>query len=406
MQRQRVKSSIHRQRPPSPRGGSAGLGTSRSRRLGLLTIISVLGMLAGVPVAHAQDNDLPPEIIFNSPPATDTHSLVSALAVPEDQQLKNVQIDPALRALVQQLEDPSFEVREQATRKLVEMAPDKMQLYAMLAPSSDLSPEQRYRLLAALREYLLNSPRGAVGISMEPVMQMMGGPIEIRVTDLLPGLPAERVLKIDDRITHVDDQPLFANDDLQFRVQCKRPGDKVTLTIKRPRPDANAADAGRDANRPVHFDTLRVELELGSAELLREFNERRPLPLNQALPVSPTRVESMRIAQARQAEQYLAPRPRTVVVTGHSTLLAGSGAPQQAAPDPDVENHPTVREILRQRKRMQSNAVTFEEAQQIRDQWDKQLIDLYRQTQSRALTTEQREYLFAVIERCMELMRE
>src|ERR1043165_1917174 len=95
-----------------------------------------------------------------------------SLAMPSPEELKQVKVDPALRALVQQLEDPSFAAREEATRKLIEASPDRMQLYAILRPGSDITPEQRYRLLAALRENLVKSPRGAIGISMQPVQPM------------------------------------------------------------------------------------------------------------------------------------------------------------------------------------------------------------------------------------------
>jgi hypothetical protein len=378
-----------------------------SGRVGVIAPLACAAMMLMTSMAIAQDDDLPPEIIFNPQPAARAWSVTSALAMPDPTQLKNVKIDPTLRAVVHQLEDPSFEVREQATKKLIEMAPDKMQLYAMLAPGSDLSPEQRYRLLAALREHLLKSPRGAVGISMEPVQQMMGGPLEIRVTDLLPGLPAERVLKVNDRITHVDDQPLFAYDDLQFRVQCKRPGDKVALIIKRPRTELEAPPAGREANHQPQFDVMRIELELGSAELLREFNEARAAQFNQALPQLPQRVETMRLAEAKAADQNLAPKPRPIAITGNSPLVAsGASGMVEFGLDPDVESHPVVREILRYRKLINSGEITPQQQQALRDQWEKELIELYRQTQSRLLTADQREYLNSVIERCADLMQE
>ena len=380
------------------------LGGNSRRGSSIALALCALTMFASV--ATAQDEMLPPEIIFQVPANAKTWSVASALAMPDPVQLNNVKIDPTVRALAMQLEDASFEVREQATNKLIEMAPDKMQLYALLAPESDLTAEQRYRLLAALREHLLNSPRGAVGISMEPVQPIiMGGPLEIRVTDLLPGLPAERVLKLNDRITHVDDQPLFAYDDLQFRVQCKRPGDKVALTIKRPKTDPAVLNAGREANQPIPFEVIRVELELGSAELLREFNEARAQQFNQALPQLPQRVETIRLTEVQRASQNFSPKPRSIAITGSSAILASDAHAATAELDPDVENHPTVQEVLRHRKLIETGDVTVEELQIIRDRWERELEELSRQAQNRMLTSDQRAYLNAVIYRCMQLMQ-
>src|SRR5688500_4657765 len=113
--------------------------------------------------------------------------------LPPREVLEAISVDPALRDLAQRLDDPSFAVREKATHELLERQVDRNQIYAMLEFDS-LSAEQRYRLLAAVRDSLVNMPRGALGIQMQQVQFNRQGPIEVRVQDLLPNLPAEKVL--------------------------------------------------------------------------------------------------------------------------------------------------------------------------------------------------------------------
>ncbi len=388
---------------------------ARGRAAGLLALALVL---SGVRSLHAQ-NDPPrvkitPGIALQLNEPVFTSTLNGEMILPTAEELKNVKIDPALRAIVQQLEDPSFAVREQATKQLIENAPDKMQLYALLYGEETLTPEQRYRLLGALRESLLSIPRGAVGISMQPFQPMMGGPMEIRVTELIPGLPAERVLKIGDRITQVDGQPLAMFDDLQFRVQSKKPGEKVSLVIKRPRLDAQGRQLV-DANNEALVDVLPIELELGSAEVLRRYNEATQFPNQAGNPFGnqgnrqlSQRVETMRQAEAETAARKFGPMAHPVAVDANSHLVAAkSTSPDEPAPlDPEVERHPLVQAIRTQQNLISQGRVTLEQKKLWHDQWQVQLYDLYRQTQNRQLTRSQQEYLQQVIERFAELMQQ
>lgn len=332
----------------------------------------------------------------------------SDFGIPGEAQLKDVAIDPALQVLVDQLEHPSFDVREQATRALIESHPDRLQMYALLSRSKALSPEQRYRVLTALRESLLRTPRGAIGISMQAMQQFDNlGTIEIRVTDLIPGLPAEKVLKVGDRITQVDGRPLTMHDDLQFRVQCKKPGDTVRLTVKRAKVGEAAPPAVPGLDDAALFETVEFELQLGSAESLREFNQAAINQLNrfeQGLIQPASRVERNRMAEAKMADQALAPRPRTIPVEGASRLTEPPTS-QRRILDPEVEQYPAIRELIWHRQRIQQQIVTVDELQMLTDQWQAQLIDLYNQSQDPSLSQDRREFLNRVIQRYLELLQ-
>jgi hypothetical protein len=229
------------------------------------------------------------------------------------------------------------------------------------------------------------------------------------VQDLIPGLPAERVLRIGDRITHIDGAPLLRMEDLQFHVQTRRPGDKVLLSVQRARiePDGKLI---LDANNEVMLERLEIEIELGSAELLRDFHSRiNPANMgNQLVQTSPSMVERGRLREAADAIKQYSPQPRAVEVRGGPLALLQATARTTAMPgaygsdaDPQVEQHPAIQAMLMQRRLIADGGV---EPQVFRQQWRLQLLELVRQTQEPGLPREQRLYLHRVIERYMELI--
>jgi hypothetical protein len=152
---------------------------------------------------------------------------------------------------------------------------------------------------------------------------------------------------------------------------------------------------------------FQIELELGSTDLLREFNE---AALNQANRLDPalrlglSRVERNRLNEARIAGEALAPRPRPISVDGESRLVGRLNA-QNRSIDLEVEQHPAIRELLWQQKRLDVEIVTPEDMQMLTAHWQKQLEDLYQQTQDDTITRDRREYLDRVIRRYLELLR-
>lgn len=280
-------------------------GRSASR-----TIVAAFGAAALAAGASAQqvDPDMPavlrqravrqPEVIVPMPPP-------EGGMFPSRDELAETEIPAALDELAARLDDPDYTKREAATRSLVEGDFDLIELYALL-DQRPLSGEQRYRVLAAIWERLLESPHGALGITLgfQPG-DLPGEPGEVIVRDLLPGLPAEHVLQRGDFITRIDGAELYAQSDLVLRVQMKRPGDAVQLTVKRPLRDAEGKPL-TDRTGQIRFDTRTIDIELGSAELLARFDDGR----------SQGRIDMERRRQAQRAAAYYAPRPKQIELTG------------------------------------------------------------------------------------------
>ena len=120
--------------------------------------------------------------------------------MPSRELLDDVEIDAALLSCIERLGDPTYGLREQATVELSTGDFAREQIYAAMARLT-LTAEQRHRLLTALTDKLLSTPRGAVGISViNPRVQ----PEKIIVRTLLADLPAVKVLDVGDRITHLN----------------------------------------------------------------------------------------------------------------------------------------------------------------------------------------------------------
>lgn len=235
-------------------------------------------------------------------PQMEAPRAVGPLAFPTRQELASVNVTAQVMALVARLDHPCYREREAATQALQDGRDNQRQLYAVLAQEA-LSAEQRHRLLAVVRQRLLNTPRGALGISMlfeQPDANQPGGSV---IMDLLPGLPAERVLQRGDRITHVDGNPLNARNDLIHRVQARRPGDEVQLVVNRVRRDGDGRPLWNEARQP-EYETLEIGIVLASAELLRDRAGNSP-PGTSA-------VEQVRLIEAQHAAQLFAPRPKLI----------------------------------------------------------------------------------------------
>ena len=231
-------------------------------------------------------------------PQMEAPRVVEPLAFPTPQELASVNVTAQVMALVARLDHPCYREREAATKALQDGRDNRRQVYAVLAREA-LSAEQRHRLLAVVRQRLLNTPRGALGIRMlfeQPHANHPGGSV---IMDLLPGLPAERVLQRGDRITHVDGNPLNGTNDLIHRVQARRPGDEVQLVVYRVRRDGDGRPLWNQARQP-QYETLEIGIVLGSAELLKQFGSRK------------SEVESIREAEADWAMTLFAPRPALI----------------------------------------------------------------------------------------------
>lgn len=253
--------------------------------------------------------------------------------------LATVPIDPGTLALVVDLDAADYQRREIVTRRLLGEDVPITQLYAVLAQAT-LNAEQRYRLLDVLRERLVNTPRGALGIGMQPgfpVFPANGEPMEIKVERLIEGLPAREVLRINDRIQRINGQILRHGNDLRRIVESHKPGERLTLTILRPR--TNEHDEQILVDDRVVYDTIDVEIVLGSAELLGEPT------------MADSQIRTERRIKAQQAAMQFAPPARQVVTQ-----------PTEMTPQLDedvllsayIDADPDVQQILNDRRSLRN----------------------------------------------------
>lgn len=288
--------------------------------------------------------------------------------------------DGRLMVYVAQLEDPSYLQREEATQALLDLDLDRTRLYALLEREG-LTAEQRQRLIAVFREQLVKIPRGAVGIRMNWSLRAPGGPGEVEITELVEGLPAERVLELGDRISHVDGRPLLTQNDLVTRVQRKLPGEHVMLTVHRPRLDEDGKQIIDEGGRPA-YEVIEAKLELGSAELL--INPDTGLPERGG----PVEADREREARTIAAEYGLQPRP--IVIRGlHPELLTDDL-------DTLVELHAAIRMIRTERRLIQERRL--EVTSSIKARWAHQLALLQGQLADEGLEPHERMYLEKVVD--------
>ncbi len=232
--------------------------------------------------------------------------------------LERVTVPQATLDLVSQLDAPRWSDRVSAAQTLVEQETNTEQLYRVLI-YHDPTPEQRYRLLRVLKSRLLTTPRGALGIRMNSIGPNGG----IDISMLIPGMPAERVLRERDRIMSIDGQHLANRDDLINVVQNRRPGDVLMMLVHRPR-HLNDGSLARDESGDVIYDPIEVQLRLGNADDLRDPNNPR------ARPASP--VVNRRTSDARFAEANYVPRP--LVLPRRDPVPPPPAKETNGAPDP------------------------------------------------------------------------
>ena len=201
-----------------------------------------------------------------------TATVGDPVALPGAAELEAIEIAPGLAALVDRLGDPSYAAREEATAELLRGSFDNPEIYAVLL-RRDLTAEQRHRLLSVVRDRLLNTPRGAVGIKVDQRWL----PNKVVIEALLPALPAREVLQVGDRITHLRGVPLESWEVFVDTVQSSVPGTKIMVTVERlvsgRRPTRR--DAAVEAEEP-QYEQLDIELRLGSADQLLDPVTGRP----------------------------------------------------------------------------------------------------------------------------------
>lgn len=124
---------------------------------------------------------------------------------------------------------------------------------AGLAERSELSIEQRRRIVTALRERFMRSPRAAMGISFGP---RADAGVEVR--ELTPGFPVRELglLEAGDVIVEIAGEPVEESANRQTRQERLRelivshdPGEQVRLKVLRPTTPRQMRDAVREADQ-------------------------------------------------------------------------------------------------------------------------------------------------------------
>lgn len=197
--------------------------------------------------------------------------------LPTDEELARITVAPELVRLARALDADAFADRVAARTAIVARKPMPDELMALLQ-RKDLADEARQQLVGILRNRILYAPRGALGIRMENAAPLDGG---VRITGLVPGMPAERLFQAGDIVRKVNDVVLRNTADLVNAVQSLPPGVEVKLVVRRIKRDAPAAvapapiPAGEGvigAPQPI-FEEIEATLRLGSTDELNEKGE-------------------------------------------------------------------------------------------------------------------------------------
>jgi len=337
---------------------------------------------------------LAPELAFAQRAITRTGERLDEItrpdAVAEDEteaEFSDVTIEPELQALIDQLGSSEYALREAAMRTMLERRFDRAQIYKALAEQA-ITPEQRHRLLTVVLTQLATTPRGAVGIQLDWVQDDWDLPGAVVVTGVIPGMPAEKVLQFGDRITHVNDSPLHAQEDFSRAVQGQPPGTVIQLTVQRPIRAEDGAVRVDDLGR-VLYDTHQFPLTLGSVEDLEQNNGGRVLP-------SP--IVSQIQGEIRWAQRRYAPNRRTVLVPRTLPTAASIDGIEPSVYD----DHLAIQTLLAQQRRIREGMT--QNPEDLRAQWSIILQDLIEATRDPGLSVDQRNYRIGVAIRFQELM--
>jgi hypothetical protein len=271
---------------------------------------------------------------------------------------------------ISELDDAEFAVREAAARRL---DADAVPLAALRDRLRDpqLSSEQRQRLLGVVADRILRTPRGALGIRMEPFNRAESGVV---VSGFVEGMPAAEVLLVGDRIVSADQVPIADSQRLIEVVQQRQPGETVLLGVVRTGPDG-----GRMA--------VAIELTLGSVEQLQQDPND---PLVRQNPVVAQRARE--VAELR--ERF---GPTTTGVRVRPAILVPTG------PASGVESHPEVVRLRQYLEMAASGALADPEA--LRQRWQQRVVRIRRDSTDLRVPPAEREQLRAVAERLERMLQ-
>lgn len=201
-------------------------------------------------------------------------------SLPSEESLRERTIGEPAATLIAQLASTVYAERRSASERLQSTEVPIEDLLAALAKSEPspelsskvgpaLSPEQHHRLLAIAFDRIVNAPRGALGIQMNPARAGDGG---VRITRVIPGFPAEKHLQVDDLVVAIDGRAVRDVSDLRMIVQGQPPGTAVRVEAIRAERDERGKPKLDETGAPV-TKRIDVRVPLGSK---RELDNAEP----------------------------------------------------------------------------------------------------------------------------------
>jgi hypothetical protein len=269
------------------------------------------------------------------------------------------------------LDDDSWAVRQRASEWFCRSDVPREAIEETL-DAAPLTHEQRHRLIGALYTRILSARPGAIGIRMaNPAPATIG----VRVDGIFSGMPAEHVLKRNDRVTHVNDRAVYSTDMFQEAVSDLEPGEVVRLTIQRPREPAAPPGDGvpPDLATEEELETMVVEI-----------------PVVDAAPLGAAHLEGVMADRQRRASLLIA-------IRAPQPVMLRVPAPESAADaDPRVALLKSQLEAIRER----GLGVT----QELLQSWRATKLELQREVNEPNLSAAERIARRSVYERYAELL--
>ena len=233
----------------------------------------------------------------------------------------------------------------------------------------------------SILEHLIDQPRGAIGIEMRPSV-IADGEGYVEITRLVPGMPAERVLQIGDRITHVDGHAMDDRAALGVIVQLKSPGDRVRIRLLRRQQDQAGRIIFNDSGQPV-YAPMQTELELGSYKTLEDSSRMGRLT---------TVIAEQRRMEIESARLMYGARPQPVQI-------------ENAVSAEDM--HPAIRTLLNDQRQIRRGWLTPEDVEVEWKSGFERLKTQIDQIDSRGrMSAQDRAYFRRVLDRYLAIMED
>lgn len=294
-----------------------------------------------------------------------------------------------LRGIVSQLEHAQYDKREEASRRLGELISHRnVNTLEVFLEDPSISSEQRFRLLEVYGDKTLNRPSGALGISMDPINRGNGPP---EVLSLLPGMPAAGVLKIGDRIRRIDGITIRSNQELRQFVQAKEPGDRVLITLDRQKRKENGLP-DFDINNRIVYESIHVELRLGSVKQLNDINGGRS---------NDASILKNRKDRVQEANKRHAPPVLEITISNRQDMY--DSIVRRSSENEEVDDHPIIQIMLADADRILNGRQRITRVDQ--DRWDSYIRQISREFLNPKNRKRDQDYLILVTKRYNELLR-